>query len=174
MCFDWQCMYQLHTLHVHCQTLYIHRLTVYIACIYIVYTWIHPVHTCTCIVHGCYLMFSATIIHHCVYIVHTGLNHTCDRHVLCYRTGIQYPVHTVFSNVCKGYCRWVAFLGHFLLFVQTWIFAVHTLFVEVQQLTYVFIGKYAELSQESYPPAVALTYIAEHCMYRILDSCTIA
>ncbi len=31
-----------------------------------------------------------------------------------------------------------------------------------------------KMPQESYPPAVAFTYIAKHCMYRILDSCMIA
>ncbi len=50
----------------------------------------------------------------CLYVVHTRLNCPCNRHVLCYHTGIQYPVHKVFSNVYTG--RWVAFLWHFCIF----------------------------------------------------------
>jgi hypothetical protein len=88
----------------------------YEPCIYIVYTLSYSVYTCTCIVHGCFSMFDVSIIHCCVYSVHTCLNCPCNRHVLCYHTGIQYPVQTVFSDVCKGYCRCVAFLWHFSIF----------------------------------------------------------
>ncbi len=90
--------------------------TQYVYCTYTLHTLSYSVYTFTCIVHRCFLMFAVTIIHSCLYVVHTRLNCPCNRHVLCYRTGIQYPVHTVFSNVCKGYCRWVAFLWHFCIF----------------------------------------------------------
>ncbi len=47
-------------------------------CIYIVYTLSCSVYTCTCNVHECFLMFAITIIHHCVFLVHTHLHIPCN------------------------------------------------------------------------------------------------
>jgi hypothetical protein len=95
-------------------------------------------------------MFDVTIIHNCVYLVHTRLNCPCNRHVLCYHTGIQYPVHTVFSNVCKSYsgCRWVAFLWHFQLFVYRHCYSQYILSLSRYNSWHVFIQDFSGKSPD--------------------------